>query len=141
MTFSLLKYLNVTIALFLLGIWGIVLNRKNIIILLMSIELMLLSINLNFVTFSVFLDDLMGQVFALFVLTVAAAESAIGLAILVAYYRVRNTIAVEDAGKHALDSNLYIYKTKFLNNMIQASTILEVADNSGAKKINCISIL
>jgi len=96
MTFSLLKYLNVTIALFLLGIWGIVLNRKNIIILLMSIELMLLSINLNFVTFSVFLDDLMGQVFALFVLTVAAAESAIGLAILVAYYRVRNTIAVED---------------------------------------------
>ena len=93
MSISLLKYLNVTIALFLLGIWGIVLNRKNIIILLMSIELMLLSINLNFVTFSVFLDDLMGQVFALFVLTVAAAESAIGLAILVAYYRVRNTIA------------------------------------------------
>jgi NADH-quinone oxidoreductase subunit K len=96
MTIRLLKYLNVTITLFLLGIWGIVLNRKNIIILLMSIELMLLSINLNFVTFSVFLDDLMGQVFALFVLTVAAAESAIGLAILVAYYRVRNTIAVED---------------------------------------------
>ena len=95
MTISLLKYLNVTITLFLLGIWGIVLNRKNIIILLMSIELMLLSINLNFITFSVFLDDLMGQVFALFVLTVAA-ESAIGLAILVAYYRVRNTIAVED---------------------------------------------
>jgi NADH-quinone oxidoreductase subunit K len=88
MTISLLKYLNVTITLFLLGIWGIVF--------LMSIELMLLSINLNFVTFSVFLDDLMGQVFALFVLTVAAAESAIGLAILVAYYRVRNTIAVED---------------------------------------------
>jgi NADH-quinone oxidoreductase subunit K len=96
MTISLLKYLNVTITLFLLGIWGIVLNRKNIIILLMSIELMLLSINLNFITFSVFLDDLMGQVFALFVLTVAAAESAIGLAILVAYYRVRHTIAVED---------------------------------------------
>ena len=96
MTISLLIYLNLTISLFLLGIWGIVLNRKNIIILLMSIELMLLSINLNFITFSVFLDDLMGQVFALFVLTVAAAESAIGLAILVAYYRVRNTIAVED---------------------------------------------
>jgi NADH-quinone oxidoreductase subunit K len=96
MAIGLLKYLNVAITLFLLGIWGIVLNRKNIIILLMSIELMLLSINLNFITFSVFLDDLMGQVFALFVLTVAAAESAIGLAILVAYYRVRNTIAVED---------------------------------------------
>lgn len=96
MALGLLKYLNIAITLYLLGIWGIVLNRKNIIILLMSIELMLLSINLNFVTFSVFLDDLMGQVFALFVLTVAAAESAIGLAILVAYYRVRNTIAVED---------------------------------------------
>jgi NADH-quinone oxidoreductase subunit K len=96
MALGLLKYLNIAITLYLLGIWGIVLNRKNIIILLMSIELMLLSINLNFVTFSVFLDDLVGQVFALFVLTVAAAESAIGLAILVAYYRVRNTIAVED---------------------------------------------
>ena len=96
MALGLLKYLNVAITLYLLGIWGIVLNRKNIIILLMSIELMLLSISLNFVTFSVFLDDLVGQVFALFVLTVAAAESAIGLAILVAYYRVRNTIAVED---------------------------------------------
>ena len=91
MALGLLKYLNIAITLYLLGIWGIVLNRKNIIILLMSIELMLLSINLNFVTFSVFLDDLVGQVFALFVLTVAAAESAIGLAILVAYYRVRNT--------------------------------------------------
>lgn len=96
MALGLLKYLNVAITLYLLGIWGIVLNRKNIIILLMSIELMLLSINLNFVTFSVFIDDLVGQIFALFVLTVAAAESAIGLAILVAYYRVRNTIAVED---------------------------------------------
>ena len=96
MALGLLKYLNIAITLYLLGLWGIVLNRKNIIILLMSIELMLLSINLNFVTFSVFLDDLVGQVFALFVLTVAAAESAIGLAILVAYYRVRNTIAVED---------------------------------------------
>jgi|TARA_B110000003_G_C16558368_1_gene499367 NADH-quinone oxidoreductase subunit K len=96
MALGLLKYLNVAITLYLLGIWGIVLNRKNIIILLMSIELMLLSINLNFLTFSVFLDDLVGQIFALFVLTVAAAESAIGLAILVAYFRVRNTIAVED---------------------------------------------
>jgi|TARA_B110000971_G_C20003766_1_gene498121 NADH-quinone oxidoreductase subunit K len=96
MALGLLKYLNIAITLYLLGIWGIVLNRKNIIILLMSIELMLLSINLNFVTFSVFIDDLVGQIFALFVLTVAAAESAIGLAILVAYYRVRNTIAVED---------------------------------------------
>ena len=95
MTIGLLKYLNVAIALFLLGIWGIVLNRKNIIVMLMSIELMLLAINLNLATYSIYLDDLVGQVFTLFVLTVAAAESAIGLAILVAYFRVKGTIAVE----------------------------------------------
>lgn len=89
------KYLYVSIILFLLGIWGIFLNRKNIIIMLMSIELMLLAVNLNFLIFSVFLDDMMGQLFALFVLTVAAAESAIGLAILVVYYRIRGTVAVE----------------------------------------------
>jgi len=88
-------YLAVSFLLFLIGIWGIFLNRKNIIIMLMSIELMLLAVNLNFVVFSVYLDDLVGQVFALFVLTVAAAESAIGLALLVVYYRVRGTIAVE----------------------------------------------
>jgi NADH-quinone oxidoreductase subunit K len=79
----------------LIGVLGLVLNRKNILIILMSIELMLLAINMNFVVFSVHLDDLLGQVFALFVLTVAAAESAIGLAILVVYYRVRGTIAIE----------------------------------------------
>ena len=89
------KYLYVSIILFLLGIWGIFLNRKNIIIMLMSIELMLLAVNLNFLIFSVFLDDMRGQLFALFVLTVAAAESAIGLAILVVYYRIRGTVAVE----------------------------------------------
>jgi NADH:ubiquinone oxidoreductase subunit K len=89
------KYLYVSIILFLLGIWGIFLNRKNIIIMLMSIELMLLAVNLNFLIFSVFLDDMMGQLFALFILTVAAAESAIGLAILVVYYRIRGTVAVE----------------------------------------------
>jgi NADH-quinone oxidoreductase subunit K len=89
------QFLAVSIILFLLGIWGIFLNRKNIIIMLMSIELMLLAVNLNFVLFSVYLDDLVGQIFALFILTVAAAESAIGLAILVVYYRVRGTIAVE----------------------------------------------
>lgn len=88
-------YIAVSLVLFLIGIWGIFLNRKNIIIMLMSIELMLLAVNLNFVVFSVYLDDLMGQVFALFILTVAAAESAIGLALLVVYYRVRGTIAVE----------------------------------------------
>ena len=89
------QFLAVSIILFLLGIRGIFLNRKNIIIMLMSIELMLLAVNLNFVLFSVYLDDLVGQIFALLILTVAAAESAIGLAILVVYYRVRGTIAVE----------------------------------------------
>jgi len=89
------QYLFVAMVLFLIGLSGIFLNRKNIIILLMSIELMLLSINFNFIIFSVFLDDILGQLFALLILTVAAAESAIGLAILVIYYRVRGTIAIE----------------------------------------------
>lgn len=89
------NYVAVSLILFLLGIWGIFLNRKNIIIMLMSIELMLLAVNLNFLLFSVYLDDIVGQLFALFVLTVAAAESAIGLALLVVYYRVRGTISVE----------------------------------------------
>lgn len=92
---DLVKYLAVSMILFLLGIWGIFLNRKNIIVMLMSIELMLLAVNLNFLVFSVYLDDLLGQLFALLILTVAAAESAIGLALLVVYYRIRGTIAVE----------------------------------------------
>ena len=96
MSIDLVKYLTVAMILFLIGITGIVLNRKNIIIMLMSIELMLLAVNLNFIIFSVYLDDIMGQLFALLVLTVAAAESAIGLAILVVYYRVRGTISVEN---------------------------------------------
>jgi|SRR3990172_5976412 len=90
-----MNYLVVTMTLFCLGASGIFLNRKNIILMLMSIELMLLAVNLNFIVFSVYLDDAFGQVFALFVLTIAAAESAIGLAILVIYYRVRGSIAVE----------------------------------------------
>jgi len=89
------SFLAVSTTLFLTGILGIVLNRKNILIVLMSVELMLLAVNINLVVFSVYMDDLMGQMFALFILTVAAAESAIGLAILVAYYKVRNSIAVE----------------------------------------------
>lgn len=92
---DLVNYLTLSMILFLLGIWGIFLNRKNIIIMLMSIELMLLAVNYNFLVFSVYLDDIIGQIFALLVLTVAAAESAIGLALLVIYYRVRGTIAVE----------------------------------------------
>jgi NADH:ubiquinone oxidoreductase subunit K len=90
-----IAFLTVSMVLFLLGIWGIFLIRKNIIIMLMSIELMLLAVNLNFLIFSVYLDDLVGQLFALLVLTVAAAESAIGLALLVVYYRIRGTVAVE----------------------------------------------
>ena len=89
-------YLTVAAILFTLGIFGIFLNRKNVIIILMSIELMLLAVNINFVAFSAFLNDLVGQVFAMFVLTVAAAEAAIGLAILVVYFRNRGTIEVED---------------------------------------------
>ncbi len=89
-------YLTVAAILFTIGIFGIFLNRKNVIIILMSIELMLLAVNINLVAFSAFLQDLTGQVFALLVLTVAAAEAAIGLAILVTYFRNRATIAVED---------------------------------------------
>jgi NADH-quinone oxidoreductase subunit K len=96
MTIGLSHYLVVAAILFTLGVAGIILNRKNIIVILMSVELILLSVNLNFVAFSQSLGDLVGQVFALFVLTVAAAEAAIGLAILVAFYRNRGTIAVED---------------------------------------------
>ena len=89
-------YLGVAATLFVIGIFGLFLNRKNIIILLMSIELILLSVNINLVAFSSFLGDLTGQVFALFVMTVAAAEAAIGLAILVSFFRNRGSIAVED---------------------------------------------
>ena len=93
---GLAHYLVVASILFTLGIFGIFLNRRNVIIILKSIELMLLAVNINFVAFSSFLHDLTGQVFAMFVLTVAAAEAAIGLAILVVYFRNRGTIAVED---------------------------------------------
>jgi len=96
MEIGLSHYLTVAAILFTIGVFGIFLNRKNIIIMLMSVELMLLAVNINLVSFSVFLHDLVGQVFALFVLTVAAAEAAIGLAILVVYFRNRGSIAVED---------------------------------------------
>ena len=89
-------YLTVGAILFTLGVFGIFLNRKNLIIILMSIELILLAVNINFVAFSSELSDLAGQVFALLILTVAAAEAAIGLAILVIFYRNRGSIAVED---------------------------------------------
>ena len=89
-------FLTVAAVLFALGIFGIFLNRKNVIVILMSIELMLLAVNINFVAFSTFLDDLTGQIFAMFVLGIAAAEAAIGLAIIVVYFRNRGSIAVED---------------------------------------------
>jgi NADH-quinone oxidoreductase subunit K len=89
-------YLIVAALLFTIGVFGIFANRKNVIVIRMSIELILLAVNINFIAFSAFLGDLAGQVFALFVLTVAAAEAAIGLAILVVYFRNRGSIAVED---------------------------------------------
>ncbi len=93
---GLAHYLTVAAILFALGLFGIFLNRKNVIVILMSIELMLLAVTINLVAFSAELNDLVGQVFALFVLTVAAAETAIGLAVLVVYFRNRGSIAVED---------------------------------------------
>ena len=96
MEITLGHYLTLAAILFTIGIFGIFLNRKNVIIILMSVELMLLSVNLNLVAFSHYLGDMVGQVFAMLVLTVAAAEAAIGLAILVVYFRNRGSIAVED---------------------------------------------
>ena len=92
-------YLTLSAIIFTIGIAGIFLNRKNVIVILMSIELILLAVNINFVSFSIFLNDLTGQIFALFILTVAAAEAAIGLAIIVVYYRNSGTIMVEEIDK------------------------------------------
>ena len=96
MVVGLFHYLTVSAILLVLGVFGIFLNRKNVIVILMSVELILLAVNLNLVAFSAALNDLVGQVFAMFVLTVAAAEAAIGLAILVVYFRNRGSIQVED---------------------------------------------
>ena len=96
MEIGLSHYLTLAAILFTLGVFGIFLNRKNVIVILMSIELMLLAVNINMVAFSAHHGDLVGQVFTLLILTVAAAEAAIGLAIIVVYYRNRGSIAVED---------------------------------------------
>ncbi|MDQ2877957.1 MAG: NADH-quinone oxidoreductase subunit NuoK [Pseudomonadota bacterium] len=96
---GLTHYLVVAAILFALGVFGIIANRKNLIVMLMAIELILLAVNLNFVAFSAYLHDLVGQVFAMFVLTVAAGEAAIGLAILVIYFRARGTISVDDVNR------------------------------------------
>nr|YP_009495549.1 NADH dehydrogenase subunit 4L [Psammoneis japonica]AWQ64279.1 NADH dehydrogenase subunit 4L [Psammoneis japonica] len=87
--------LSIIIVLFFIGVLGLVLNRKNILITIMSLELMLLSVNLNFIVFSIYLDDVIGQIFVLFILTIAATESAIGLALLTAYYKLKNTIQLD----------------------------------------------
>ena len=92
---NLIYFLLVNTTLFAIGALGLVLNRKNILIIIMSIELMLLSVNLNFIVFSIYLDDVLGQLFVIFILTIAATESAIGLAILSSYYRVKNTIVID----------------------------------------------
>jgi NADH-quinone oxidoreductase subunit K len=92
-------YLTVGAILFVLGVLGIFLNRKNVIVILMAVELILLAVNLNLVAFSAFMQDLTGQIFAMLVLTVAAAEAAIGLAILVIYFRTRGSIAVDDINR------------------------------------------
>ncbi len=96
MVIGLSHYLSVAAILFTLGVFGIFLNRKNVIVILMSVELILLAVNINFVAFSAAMSDLVGQIFALLILTVAAAEAAIGLAILVVFFRNRGSIAVED---------------------------------------------
>jgi len=87
--------LNIVVLLFLIGLLGLILNRKNILITIMSVELMLLAVNLNFITFSIYLDDITGYVFVLFILTIAATESAIGLAILSVYYKLKQTIQMD----------------------------------------------
>ncbi|MCB1782914.1 MAG: NADH-quinone oxidoreductase subunit NuoK [Alphaproteobacteria bacterium] len=96
MEIGLAHFLTLAAILFTIGVFGIFLNRKNVIVILMSIELMLLSVNINFIAFSSYLGDLAGQVFTMFILTVAAAEAAIGLAILVVFFRTKGSIAVED---------------------------------------------
>jgi NADH-quinone oxidoreductase subunit K len=95
MILSVFDFVFISIILYLIGVWGVIVVRSNLLIILMSIELMLFSISLNFIGFSAYFDDLLGQLFALFILSVAAAESAIGLAILVVYYRLRGVLDLE----------------------------------------------
>ena len=99
LTVSINFILNLTCIVFFIGLLGIVLNRKNILITIMSVELLLLSINLNFAAFSIYLDDIVGQIFVLFILTIAAAESAIGLAIITVLYKLKNSIELEPIKK------------------------------------------
>jgi NADH-quinone oxidoreductase subunit K len=98
-TISINYILTITSIVFFIGLLGIVLNRKNILIIIMSIELLLLSVNLNFAAFSIYLDDIIGQIFVIFVLTIAAAESAVGLALITVFYRLKNSIELEPIKK------------------------------------------
>ena len=91
--------LNITCIVFFIGLMGIMLNRKNILIIIMSIELLLLAVNLNFAAFSIYLDDIIGQIFVLFILTIAATESAVGLSIITVFYRLKNSIQLEPIRK------------------------------------------
>lgn len=95
LTINITYIINLTCILFFIGLLGIVLNRKNILIIIMSIELLLLAVNLNFIAFSLYLDDIIGQIFVLFILTIAATESAIGLAIITVFYRIKNSIQLK----------------------------------------------
>jgi NADH-quinone oxidoreductase subunit K len=99
LTISINYFLTLTSVLFFIGLLGIVLNRKNILIIIMSIELLLLAVNLNFAAFSIYLDDMIGQIFILFILTIAATESAIGLAIITVFYRLKSSIQLEPIKK------------------------------------------
>ena len=99
LTISINYILIITSTVFFIGLFGIVLNRKNILNIIMSIELLLLSVNLNFAIFSIYLDDIIGQIFVIFILTIAAAESAIGLAIITVFYRLKNSIEMEPIKK------------------------------------------
>ena len=95
LTINIISVLILTSILFFIGLLGIIINRKNVLIMIMSIELLLLSVNLNFAAFSVYLDDVIGQIFILFILTIAATESAVGLAIITTFYRLKNSIELE----------------------------------------------
>jgi NADH-quinone oxidoreductase subunit K len=99
LTLSINYILNLTSIVFFIGLMGVILNRKNILITIMSIELLLLAVNLNFAAFSIYLDDIIGQIFVLFILTIAAAESAIGLSIITVFYRLKNSIQLEPIKK------------------------------------------
>jgi NADH-quinone oxidoreductase subunit K len=98
-TIDIIYILNLTSIVFFIGLIGIVLNRKNVLIIIMSIELLLLAVNLNFAAFSIYLDDIIGQIFVIFILTIAAAESAIGLAIITVFYKLKNSIELEPIKK------------------------------------------